>query len=276
MIVHDRQADGLGKIFAPVTDPSQPALSLENVSVDFGGGPVLDSVRLAIQSTDVVAIVGPNGAGKTTMLNTICGVNRRVSTGTVQYESRNVRGMRPDQVARAGIARSFQHPPLIERETVLENIMTGAHLDLGHSMASQVLRPRRRANKEREMRDRAQEILEFIKLDALANHPISGLPYGTRKLIDIARSLIRGPKLLLLDEPTSGLDRNEQSRVRELLLELQATNRATIVLVEHHMDVVRAVATKVVGLQAGKVLATGTTTEVLDSASFKAAMVGRN
>jgi ABC-type branched-subunit amino acid transport system ATPase component len=263
-------------IFPEAPSDRREVLKIEGVTVRFGGITALDDVSTVLHAGEFLAVIGPNGAGKTTLLNTICGVNRRAATGRIDFGGTSIFGYRPVQIARAGIGRSFQHPPLIEKETVVENILAGAHLELQYTMASQILRPRHVREVEDEIRSRALEMLELVGLRATADQPVASLPYGAWKLIDLIRAMISGPRLLLLDEPTSGLDSEEQVTIKRLLLELRATGRVTILIVEHHMDLVRAVATAVVGLQAGRVLAYGPPAEVLDSEEFRAAMVGKS
>jgi len=252
----------------------RPALSLSDVSVNFGGIHAIAGVTTDVAVNEVTAIIGPNGAGKTTMLNAVSGLIRGNTTGYVEVLGKSVLGWSPNAIARCGLGRSFQDPPLLEKETVLENVLVGAHLSLDYGGLSQLFRPGKVRRAEQAAKERAMAVMEFTGLTRFTKTRVDGLPYGTRKLIDIARALVSGPPLLFLDEPTSGLDAEEQRIVRDILLELRRQERMTVVLIEHHMDLVRAVATSVIGLQAGTVLATGTPSEVLDSEAFRAAVVG--
>jgi ABC-type branched-subunit amino acid transport system ATPase component len=249
-------------------------LALRSVSVGFGGVRALDEVSFDVNAGEIVAVVGPNGAGKTTLLNCICGLARTQAGTGVTFCGTDVAGRSPAALAAAGMGRSFQDPQLIEDLSVLENVMAGGYLGFRYSMLDQCLRRRRVAALEAMARGNAMGLLELVGLDSQASRVVSQLPYGARKLVDIVRAMMSRPRLLLLDEPTSGLDTTEQALVTELLLQLRRTPGATVVLVEHHMDIVRAAATHALGLQAGAVLAAGPPAAVLDSPAFRAAIIG--
>jgi branched-chain amino acid transport system ATP-binding protein len=259
---------------APVP-AGDPALALRDVSVHFGGVAALSEVNLDVAAGEVVAVVGPNGAGKSTLLNAVSGLLGDRVSGTVLLAGRDVRGMSASQIARLGVGRSFQDPPLLDDESATTNVLVGQHLRLGYPLADQLFRPRRVNRIERAAAERAAETLAFVGLGHLAEQPVAGLAYGTRKLIDIARAIASEPQLLLLDEPTSGLDRNEQQAVATMLMQLHQRSPLAVLVVEHHMEVVRSVATKVAGLHSGSVLMIGTPSEVLDSQEFLDAVTGR-
>ncbi len=252
-----------------------PALALRDVSVHFGGVAALSEVSIEVAAGEVVAVVGPNGAGKSTLLNAVSGLLGDRVSGTVQLGGRDVRGLSATRIARLGVGRSFQDPPLLDTEAALTNVLSGQHLRLGYPMADQLLRPRRVKRLEQEAADRAAATLDFVGLGHLAGQPVAGLAYGTRKLIDIARAIVAEPGLLLLDEPTSGLDRDEQQAVARMLTQLHRRSSLAVLIVEHHMEVVRSVATTVIGLHSGSVLMVGKPSEVLDSQEFLDAVTGR-
>jgi ABC-type branched-subunit amino acid transport system ATPase component len=265
----------LGGVEAPDHGSATPlALRVRNVSVEFGGIRALDDVSFVAEPATTLAVVGPNGAGKTTLLNTICGVSRRAARGSIQLGGMECLGRRPLQMAQAGIGRSFQHPPLIDGETVLQNVLVGAHLHMKYGMAKQVFLGRRVRAIEEEFRARAMATLAMIGSAKHADEVVARLPFGKRKLIDIARALMVEPRILLLDEPTSGLDRAERGHVQELIGALRDSGRVTVILVEHHFDVVRAVAQQVVGLEAGRVAICGTPDAVLDSGELLSHFLG--
>jgi branched-chain amino acid transport system ATP-binding protein len=249
-------------------------LSLRNLTVRFGGVAALSNVAFDVAPGELAGVVGPNGAGKSTLLNAISGLVPSTVEGSIELAGRQLLGRKSFAMAREGIARSFQDPPLIEGETVLENVLLGEHVRLGYRMADQIWRRRRVAAMEETARHRADTVIAFLNLTDVRDHRVAGLAYGVRKLIDIARAIVSGPRLLLLDEPTSGLDSDEQQAVARVMGELQQATPVTILAVEHHMDIVRAISTKVIGMQAGSILAAGSPTEVLDSPQFRAALVG--
>ncbi|MFF4796173.1 ABC transporter ATP-binding protein [Streptomyces sp. NPDC001276] len=250
-------------------------LSIRDLTVSFGGVRALSSVSADVPGGEISAIVGPNGAGKTTLLNAIGGLLGRAVHGTVTFDGSPITRRSPTNLARLGLARSFQEPRLIEQASALENVLAGAYLHMGYSTLDQMVRPWRVKKGERGVRDQIVSLLTGIGLAHVRDEPVAGLPYGVRKLIDITRALASAPRLLLLDEPTSGLDSSDRRTVEELLAGLRAERRVTVVVVEHHMDLVRRVADRAIGMAAGCAIATGTPTEVLDSKTFRAAVVGR-
>lgn len=265
-------ATGLREIFVDSGDIAGSVLRLDGVSVRFGGVQALSQVSFEVDQHDVVAIVGPNGAGKSTLLNAVGSLVR--ATGRIRFLDRDILGVSAARIAHGGIGRSFQDPQLVDDYSVLENVMCGAHLTLGYGLADQVFRPWIVARRERATVRKARVLLEFVGLDKVADHEAGSLSYGARKRTDIARAMLSGPRLLLLDEPSSGLDSAERANLQATLLELREQRLVTAVIVEHHMDLVRSVANQVVGMQAGEVLLTGTPTEVLDSDTFREAIVG--
>jgi branched-chain amino acid transport system ATP-binding protein len=256
----------------PLAAAEGDLLSIRDLHVRFGGLAALTGISLRVGCHDLVAIVGPNGAGKSTTLNAINQLIR--SSGKITFDSRRIDGLPAWKVAAAGIGRSFQDPPLIDRYTVLENVLCGAHVRLRYSMLAQVAWRRAVQRQEADMTRRAMTLLDFVGLADEAGKEAGSLPFGARKLVDIVRAMVSGPRLLLLDEPSSGLDETDRQGLRNILISLRDEKRVGILCVEHHMDLVRAVATHVIALQAGEVLMAGSPAEVLDSASFRVAVVG--
>jgi ABC-type branched-subunit amino acid transport system ATPase component len=256
----------------PLATTERELLSIVDLRVRFGGLAALSGVSLSVGHHDLVAIIGPNGAGKSTTLNAICQLIR--SSGAITFDGRRIDRLPPWKIAAAGIGRSFQDPPLIDAYSVLENVLCGAHLRLGYGMLEQIGWRRSVRRHEAQMTRRAMTLLEFVGLAGDAEKDAGSLSFGARKLVDIVRAMVSGPRLLLLDEPSSGLDEGERRALRNILLALRDEKRVGILCVEHHMDLVRAVASSVIALQAGEVLMTGAPGEVLDSARFRVAVVG--
>jgi branched-chain amino acid transport system ATP-binding protein len=256
----------------PLGTTESELLSIRELRVRFGGLAALSGVNLSVGHHDLIAIIGPNGAGKSTTLNAICQLIR--SSGEITFNGRRIDGLPAWKIAAAGIGRSFQDPPLIDHYTVLENVLCGAHLRLRYGMLAQIGWRRGVKRHEEAMTQRATTLLEFVGLADEAGKEAGSLSFGARKLVDIVRAMVSGPRLLLLDEPSSGLDEHERQALRTTLLALREEKRVGILCVEHHMDLVRAVASHVIALQAGEVLMTGTPSEVLDSARFRVAVVG--
>lgn len=252
----------------------EPLLRLSGVSAHFGGVRALADVSFAVQSGQFTGIVGPNGAGKTTLLNAVNGLIRTACSGSIQLSGVEILRYSPARIAQLGICRSFQHPPILEGATVMENLLCGTHLRCGYGMVREIFNPRFVRRVEARLRDEAMEVLEIVGLADVADRPASELPYAARKLADVARALISRPTLLLLDEPTSGLGREDQGVVLKMLSQLRSRGDVTVLLIEHHMDLVRQVTDQVVGMQAGTALMTGTPSQVLDSEAFREAIVG--
>lgn len=265
------RAAEIASLFAGNDDnPDAPLLTVSDLTVRYMGLAALSDVSFALRSGEVMAVVGPNGAGKSTLLNAISGLSRGAVSGRVALGPESITGKGAAAIARLGVGRSFQHPPMLETETVLQNVLVGDHLRLTYSLADQVFRPRAVRRREASAATRALAALRFTGLADLAETKAGSLPYGTAKIIDIARAIVGGPRLLLLDEPTSGLDASEQLALSTLLSDLHRFTRTTILIVEHHMNVVRSIADTVIGLQGGTVLAVGPPDQVLDSGIFSA------
>jgi branched-chain amino acid transport system ATP-binding protein len=219
-----------------------PLLQLRNVTRRFGGVVALDDVSFAVEQGEIAGLIGPNGAGKTTAFNVITRLYRPDS-GEVTFDGESLLGAPVHGIVRRGIARTFQNVELFPSMTVLENVLVGAHT-------------------RRHARGRALEILEYVEIDDLAERPASGLPYATLKRIELARALIAEPRLLLLDEPAGGLSHEEVERLATFISKTRDRFELTVLLVEHHMNLVMRISDSVTVLDFGKKIAAGTPTEV--------------
>jgi len=269
---HELNAGGAQPDAQPDALPPS-AIEVRALSVAFGGLRALTDVSASVGARQIVAVVGPNGAGKTTLLNAVCGLVPKAS-GEVRHYGREVTMARPVRIARGGVGRSFQDPRLIDSVSVLDNVLCGAHATIGYSVADQVLRRIKVGRRERQARAEARDLLGLLGLAHLADLDAGRLAYGSRKMVDIARSAISRPSVLLLDEPSSGLDRAERGRIEEMLLLIHQEFEIPLLVVEHHMDLVRAVAHRVLGLVSGSVALEGPAGQVLDSDEFRATMTG--
>jgi branched-chain amino acid transport system ATP-binding protein len=249
-------------------------LRVNGITVRFGGLTALADVSFEVRPGEIVSVIGPNGAGKSTLLNTISGLTRGNAAGSVEVDKQEILGMPPASIASIGIGRSFQNPPLLDGESVLENLMMGTYLRFRFRMIDQVVRTRYVRRLEQQAEQEATEVLERVGLAARAHELAAALPYGSRKLLDIARVLVARPRLLLLDEPTSGLDGDEQHAMAAVLEQVHDTLGVSVLIVEHHMDIVRRLSQRVVGLEAGSVVMSGATSEVLDSEQFRKSLTG--
>ena len=241
-----------------------PLLEVRDVSVRFGGIVALDSISFDVPEGAIVGLIGPNGAGKTTLFNAISGLYK-VDSGDLIFAGRSLLGHAPHNVVSAGIARTFQNVELWPRMTVLENVLTGYHSrfksDYFHFLRAGLRLPGTRGL-EREAKEKALEVLRYLDLEPLANQPARGHAFGILKRIELARALVSAPRLLLLDEPAGGLTHEEVDRLAQQLRRLHADFKVTLLLVEHHMNLVMKVSDRVVVLNFGRLIADGTPREV--------------
>jgi branched-chain amino acid transport system ATP-binding protein len=230
-------------------------LAVRGVNVSFGGLQALDDVALDVGPGEVLGLIGPNGAGKTTLFNVICGFIRPDS-GTISWQGRQLERIRPEQLARLGIARTLQGLGLFQHLSVLENVIVGADRHALAGFASALFALPRSDRDERDLRDRALQVLTDLEIRDVAKRLPGSLPYPVQKRIALARALVCEPRLLLLDEPAAGLSETELDELADLIGSLRG--RTAVMLVEHHMDLVMSVCDRIVVLDFGRVIATGT------------------
>jgi branched-chain amino acid transport system ATP-binding protein len=261
---------------SPNGPPAQPDLSTavfaaSGIGVRFGGLVALDDVSLAVGTGQVHGVIGPNGAGKTTLFNVCCGFVRP-DAGTVLRHGKPVRNLRPHRLAGMGIARTLQGVGLFAGLTVAENVMVGADRHRRAGFAATLFALARSDRDERALRGRAMAALSELGADGYADRLPDSLPYPVQKRVALARALAAEPDLLLLDEPASGLSNDEMTELGELIRTL--TDRMSVVLVEHHMDLVMSVCDRITVLDFGKVVADGTPDEVRDDPAVIDAYLG--
>lgn len=235
---------------------------VDQVTLKFGGITALSEVSLEVRRGEVVGIIGPNGAGKTSLLNCINGVYRPTS-GTLTFEGQDVIGMKPWQLALAGIGRTFQNIELVDEATTVENIMIGRHRHIRQSMLSAVLYWGRGRREEVKQRAEVERIMALLEISHLRDVHAGGMAAGQRKMVEIARALASEPKLLLLDEPSSGMTREEKEDVARIILRMKKEMGITQVLVEHDVRFVSDLCDTVFVLDFGRCIASGTPAEVM-------------
>ncbi|WP_226929594.1 ABC transporter ATP-binding protein [Janthinobacterium aquaticum] len=236
-------------------------LDLKNISLSFGGVKALTDISFDVKQHEIRAIIGPNGAGKSSMLNVINGVYRP-QQGEIIYRGEHRRGMDCYSAAKSGIARTFQNIALFKGMTVLDNIMTGRNLKMKSNFLLQALHwgPARR--EEIEHRKKAEEIIDFLEIQAIRKTPVGRLPYGLQKRVELGRALAAEPEILLLDEPMAGMNVEEKQDMCRFILDVNDQLGTTIVLIEHDMGVVMDISDRVVVLDYGKKIGDGTPDQV--------------
>jgi len=246
-------------------------LEVRGVSVRFGGLTALDAVSLTVAPGEVLGVIGPNGAGKTTLLNVLCGFIRP-DEGQVLIDGRQYHHLRPHQLAGLGIARTLQGVGLFDRLSAIENVMTGANCRAKARFVSALLGLPPSDRDERRLRQEAGQALDRVGAGDVADARPGELPYGMRKRVALARALVAQPKLLLLDEPASGLAEGELTELGGLIRQLAA--QTSLVIVEHHMDLMMSVCDSIVVLDFGKVISHGPPREIQADPAVAAAYLG--
>jgi len=255
-----------------VTGPDEAVLlSVDGVTVNFGGLSVLDSVSLSASSGEIVGVIGPNGAGKTTLFNVICGFVRPAS-GQIIWKGRALRRQRPHDLAALGISRTLQGVGLFPGLSVLENVMTGLAPKVRAGLVSSMLGLPRSSREERRLRARSMEMLELLSVAGHASRMPRTLPYPVQKRVALARALVADPALVLMDEPASGLSAADISELAELFGSLRG--HMGVLIVEHNMDLVMATCDRIVVLDFGRVIATGLPAEIRANPAVTTAYLG--
>ena len=248
-------------------------LSLEHISLAFGGVKALSDITFDVREHEVRAIIGPNGAGKSSMLNVINGVYRP-QQGTITYRGHVRRGMDSHDVAVAGIARTFQNIALFKGMTVLDNIMTGRNLKMHSTFLEQAIWIGRARREELAHRAKVEEIIDFLEIQHIRKTPVGRLPYGLQKRVELARALAAEPSLLLLDEPMAGMNVEEKQDMCRFILDVNEQYGTTIVLIEHDMGVVMDISDRVVVLDYGRKIGDGDPAAVRGSKAVIDAYLG--
>lgn len=254
-------------------------LATRNATMRFGGVTAVDDLNIAIEPHEIVAIIGPNGAGKTTAFNMITGVYMPTS-GAISYDRngtadlRDITGHRPDQIARLGIARTFQNIRLFKGQTVMDNVLIASHLRLRSGLFGAVVGWPRYFREERDMRRRTMELLDLVGLADEAGEIATSLPYGKQRRLEIARALNTQPSLLLLDEPAAGMNPRETEDLTDFVRDIRKKLNLTILLIEHHMQIVMDISDRIYVLDYGKTIARGTPGEVQNNPDVIRAYLG--
>ena len=256
-----------------MSEKNSVLMEVKNINLRFGGVIAIQDVSFNIFEGEIRAIIGPNGAGKSSMLNVINGFYHP-QEGEVWFNGEKRPSMEPYQIAKTGIARTFQNIALFKGMTTIENVMTGRQLKMKRNFLWQMLRYGPAIQEEVEHRRRCEEIIDFLEINHIRKTPVGSLPYGLQKRVELARALAMDPKILLLDEPMAGMNVEEKQDMSRFIIDVNEEFGTTIALIEHDMAVVMDLADRVVVLDYGKLLADGTPSEVQSNQAVIDAYLG--
>lgn len=248
-------------------------LEVKNLEISFGGLKAVNKFNITIEKGQLYGLIGPNGAGKTTVFNLLTGVYKP-DKGSIVLDGVNIAGKKTIDINRCGIARTFQNIRLFKDMTVLDNVKAGLHNNHPYSTLTGIFRLPKYYKVEKEMNEKALELLKVFDLDKEADYKASNLPYGKQRKLEIARALATGPKLLLLDEPAAGMNPNETAELMETIRFVRKEFDMTILLIEHDMKLVSGICEKLTVLNFGQVLTQGDTADVLNDPQVITAYLG--
>ncbi len=248
-------------------------LQIGNLSKNFGGVKAIDSFSVLLEKGKIHGLIGPNGAGKTTIFNTITGIYQPTS-GEIMFNGKSIVGCKPFQIAQFGIGRTFQNIRLFSNLSVLQNVLIASNLDITYNIAQSFLRLPKYKKEEKQLRSKAMELLTIVGLQDMADAKASSLPYGHQRKLEIARAVALNPTLLLLDEPAAGMNAEESMELVSFIKEIKERFDLTVLMIEHHMDVVSGLCDNVTVLNFGKTIAEGKPDEVKTNKTVVEAYLG--
>lgn len=257
----------------PMSNPGVPLLECRSVERRFGGLVAVTGVDMDIMPGEIFGLVGPNGSGKTTLTNAISGFYPP-TTGSIKLEGRDITGMAPHKVAGLGVARTFQNLALFNGMSVLDNILLGRHTHMRTGVLRTALywwlaKPEEIANREI-----VEEVIEFMQLESIRHELVDGIPMGLKKRVELARALVAEPKLLILDEPMAGMNQEEKEYMARFILDARDERGVTVLLIEHHMDVITGICDRMLALNYGEMIASGIPKEVVKDPRVIQAYIG--
>lgn len=248
-------------------------LEVKNMTMQFGGLKAVDQFNLQIEKDSLTGLIGPNGAGKTTAFNVMTGVYRPTA-GQVLFKGQNLVGLKPFEISRLGITRTFQNIRLFKNLSVLDNLLIASIQHVKYNMLDEILLTQRLRDQERESLNRCMDILDFFHLSHKANDESGSLPYGEQRKLEIARAISTQPEMIFLDEPAAGMNPSETANLMNLISQIRKKYHVTILLIEHDMKLVMGICEKVFVLDHGVKIAEGTTKEIQNSKAVIEAYLG--
>ena len=260
-----------------MSDNAYDVLRIENLSIQFGGLKAVDDLSFTVREGEIFGLIGPNGAGKTTVFNCITGFNKP-DAGSIFFnngeEERNLIGLPVHSVITYGLVRTFQNVEVIREISIIDNVLIGAHISFKASVFEQALKLPRARREERVLRGKAVQVLESLGIGDRKDLPAGGQPYGVLKKMELARTLMCSPKLIILDEPAAGLNDSETDSLADTIRGIRDEYDCTILLVEHDMRLVMGVCDRICAISFGKFLAIGTPGDIQSNKSVQEAYLG--
>lgn len=249
-------------------------LSLKKLTKKFGGLTAVDNVNFSIEEGEIFGLIGPNGAGKTTIFNLITAIYS-VTEGEIYFYDKKLAGLKPFEIANMGITRTFQNIRLFKKLTVYDNVLTACHKLADYSLLNSVVRIGKYKKQEKLLNNKTEQLLKLMGLWEYKDIVASNLPYGLQRKLEIARALALEPKLLLLDEPAAGMNPEETLQLMELIKEIRNKFNLTVLIIEHHMDLIMGVCDRIFVLNFGIPLAIGTPKEIQEDKKVIEAYLGK-
>lgn len=256
-----------------MSEQKKSILEMQNVEKHFGGVRAIDNFSLTLEDGQIHGLIGPNGAGKTTIFNNITGIYAP-SAGKIFFDGQKITGLPPYKIAQLGIGRTFQNIRLFSNLSVIDNVIIASNLDAKYNLAQAVFKTAKYKALEKELKEKAMGLLEVVGLQDKTEEKANSLPYGHQRKLEIARAMALNPKLLLLDEPAAGMNAEESLELVSFVKEIKEKFKITILMIEHHMDVVTNLCDYCTVLNFGKTIAVGTPAEVKSNPDVIKAYLG--
>ncbi len=252
---------------------SQNLLEVKNITMQFGGLKAVENFNLSLRPGELVGLIGPNGAGKTTVFNMLTGVYCPTS-GDILLGGQSIKGLAPYTISRLGITRTFQNIRLLKPLSTLENVLISYHQHITYNWVQALLRTRKFVDAEKEIRDKALHLLDIFGLKSLAEKPAGSLSYGNQRKLEIVRALATEPKIIMLDEPAAGMNPSEKGQLMELIAQIRKQFSLTVVLIEHDMKLVMGISERILVLDHGSTIESGSPEKIQNSPKVIEAYLG--